>query len=77
MSAPKYTRPLSPTVAHWAEKLDANAREFFEERAAIHEFEAGMSRRDAEAAAQVATERYLTTRERSQVPAENTPKDRK
>jgi len=65
VSAPRYTRPLSPAVAHWAEGLDSNAREFFEERAGIYEFEAGMSRADAEAAAQAATERYLTTRERS------------
>lgn len=77
MSEQKYTRPLSPAVAHWAEGLDANAREFFEERAAIQEFEAGMSRADAEAAAQAATERYLTTREGSEVRAVKTPKDRK
>lgn len=55
MSGPKYTHPLSPAVAHWAAQLDANTREFFEERAAIYEFDGGMSRRDAEAAAKAAT----------------------
>ena len=77
MNAPKYTRPLLRAVAHWAEKLDANARGFFEERAAIHVFEAGVSRRDAEIAAQAATERYLTTSEGFGLPAENGTKDGK
>ena len=77
MSGPKYTRPLSPAVAHWAAQLDANAREFFEERAAIYEFDGGMNRRDAEAAAKAATEAQFGTAGTSPPPPEKTPKSRK
>lgn len=77
MSGPKYTRPLSPAVAHWADRLDANAREFFEERAAIYEFDGGMNRRDAEAAAKAATEAQFGTGGTSPPPPEKTPKSRK
>ena len=73
MSAPRYQRPLSPDVAHWADALDANAREWFEERAAIYEFEAGMSRGDAEAASKSATERFLASGNPFPSPVEKAP----
>ena len=43
-----HPEPLSLDVKEFVETLDINAREYFEERAGIAEFEAGMSRADAE-----------------------------
>jgi hypothetical protein len=43
-----HPEPLSLDVRQFVETLDINAREYFEERAGIAEFEAGMSRPDAE-----------------------------
>jgi len=43
-----YPEPLSLDVKQFVETLDINAREYFEERAGIAEFEAGMSRPEAE-----------------------------
>jgi hypothetical protein len=43
-----YLEPLSIDVKQFVESLDINAREYFEERAGIAEFEAGMSRAEAE-----------------------------
>jgi len=43
-----YPEPLSLDVKLLVETLDINAREYFEERAGIAEFEAGMSRLEAE-----------------------------
>ena len=40
--------PLNPDIARWAASLDANAREFFNERAGIREFEGGLPREEAE-----------------------------
>jgi hypothetical protein len=40
--------PLDPEVARQVAALDDDAREFFNERAAIIEFDAGRSRIDAE-----------------------------
>ena len=45
-----------PKVATWFEKLDEDAQEFFQERAAIMEFDGGLSRIDAELAAKDLTE---------------------
>ncbi len=58
MDGPKYTRPLLSLVAQWADGLDDDAREWFEERAAIYEYEAGMPRARAELSAKAATERF-------------------
>lgn len=60
MNAAKYTPPLAAEVAQWASTLDAAAREHFEERAAIREFDGGLSRRDAERAAMDETIRWLS-----------------
>ena len=43
-----YPEPLSLDVKIFVSTLDSNAREYFEERAGIAEFEAGMSRAEAE-----------------------------
>ena len=43
-----YQEPLNTDVKHFVETLNINAREYFEERAGIAEFEAGMSRAEAE-----------------------------
>jgi len=40
--------PLNPDIARWAASLDDNAREFFNERAGIREFEGGLPREEAE-----------------------------
>lgn len=77
MSAPKYARPVSPAVAQWADGLDDDAREWFEERAAIYEYDAGMPRARAELAAQAATEQFLASRLQSLSPPETPPKRRK
>ena len=46
-------------LTEWLETLDADAREYFEERAAILEFDGGLSRSDAEIEAQRLTQLYL------------------
>lgn len=65
MNAAKYTPPLAADVAQWASSLDNNAREHFEERAAIREFDGGLSRRDAERAAMEETLRWLSRQSES------------
>lgn len=53
---------LHPEIATWFETLDEDAQEFFQERAAIMEFDGGLSRIDAELAARELTEAYLQRR---------------
>jgi hypothetical protein len=48
---PAFPVPLDPEIAQWVMTLDDDAREFFEERAGIREFDGGLSRPEAEAAA--------------------------
>ncbi len=43
--------PIDPDIAAWVLSLDANARELFEERAAIRQYEGGLSRAEAESEA--------------------------
>ncbi len=62
MNAAKYTPPLAADIAQWASNLDEAAREHFEERAAIREFDGGLSRRDAEQAAMAETVLWLRQR---------------
>ena len=50
--------PGKPSCPITAEAIDADAREFFEERAAIAEYDGGLSREEAEAKAREATERH-------------------
>ena len=49
-------------LTEWLETLDDDAREYFEERAAILEFDGGLSRSDAEREAQKLTELYVSQR---------------
>jgi hypothetical protein len=49
-------------LATWIETLDDDAREYFEERAGIAEFDAGLPRAEAEIAARELTEAYLQRR---------------
>ena len=62
MGHQKYTPPLDPALAIWVESLDADAREFFEERAGIREHDGKQSRRDAEIQAGQETREYLKRR---------------
>ena len=55
MDTPKYTPVLDEALRHQVELLDSAAREFFEERAGIIEFEGGLSRAEAERRAYVET----------------------
>lgn len=48
MDGPNYVVPLDPDVARAVAQLDAAERELFEERAAIFEYDAGLSRLEAE-----------------------------
>lgn len=48
MADSTYPPPLDPDIARWAAGLNDNAREFFNERAAIREYDGGLSRADAE-----------------------------
>jgi hypothetical protein len=48
MNQNPHPEPLNSDVRQFVEILDIDAREYFEERAGIAEFEAGMSRADAE-----------------------------
>lgn len=54
--------PLDLDIACWAEQLDDDSREYFEERSGVFEHEAGMTRGLAEAKAKTATENYLARR---------------
>ena len=46
--ATSHPEPLNHDVRDFVRRLDCNAREYFEERAGIAEFDAGMSRAEAE-----------------------------
>lgn len=46
--ATSHPEPLSEDVKRFVRRLDSNAREYFEERAGIAEFEAGLTRAEAE-----------------------------
>ena len=51
MNVDNYPEPVDPDIAEWVKTLDCNARELFEERAGIREYEGGLPRREAELAA--------------------------
>ena len=58
-----YNVPLAADVAVWVATLDDDAREFFEERAGIAEFDGGLPKFEAEQAAKALTESYIERRE--------------
>jgi hypothetical protein len=59
VDAQKYTSPLDADLALRVSRLDANQREFFEERSAIREFDGGQPRLAAELSAWDDTVRYF------------------
>jgi hypothetical protein len=59
---PVFPVPLDPGIARWAASLDEDARELFNERAGIREFDGGMPRQEAESEAQQDVLRWLHTR---------------
>ena len=63
MAASTYVPPLDPELARKFYALDPAAQEFYQERAGIRQFDAGQSRRGAEAAAWEDTLRYLEQRD--------------
>jgi hypothetical protein len=60
-----YPLPRDPEIAAWVISLDANARELFEERAGIREYEGGLSRQEAEAEARNDVLRWLNPKDRT------------
>lgn len=59
-----YPVPTTAEIADWTKTLDDDAREFFEERAAIIEFDGGYSRMEAEKLAKSFTESYMQKRQK-------------
>ena len=59
MNQNPHPKPLNIDVKLFVETLDIDAREYFEERAGIAEFEAGMSRADAEQFAMELTQAHF------------------
>lgn len=55
--------PIEPNLSAWLATLDLDAREYFEERAAIIEYDGGRPRHEAEMIAQRLTRAYLQRRE--------------
>lgn len=62
MDEPQYTLPLNPELRRWFQSLDEDAKCFYQERAAIREFEGNQNRSMAERLAWVDTLNYLKTR---------------
>ena len=60
MSVSNYPIPLDPGIANWVKTLDENARELFEERAGIRQYEGGLSRQEAESEARNDVLRWLS-----------------
>ena len=48
MDGRSWARPLSRQVADAFDRLDDNAKEFYQERAAVRQYEGGLSRPQAE-----------------------------
>lgn len=63
MNARKYTPPLDPKLAIKVDALDDTAQEFFQERSGVRQYDGGLSRAEAEAAAWEDTLRYLEQRD--------------
>lgn len=63
MNARKYAPPLDPDLAIKVDAIDDDAQEFYQERAGVRQFDGGLSRREAEAAAWEDTLRYLEQRD--------------
>ena len=59
MNPNNHPEPLNLDVKQFVESLDIDAREYFEERAGIAEFEAGMTRAEAEQFAMALTRTHF------------------
>ena len=59
MNQNPHSEPLSSEVKLFVETLNSDAREYFEERAGIAEFEAGMTRAEAELFAMALTRAHF------------------
>ncbi|WP_295391723.1 hypothetical protein [uncultured Thiodictyon sp.] len=64
MDRSPHPTPCDPQVAAFVAGLDEDALEWFEERAAIIEFDGGLTRVDAESQAHAQTLAYLAERRR-------------
>ncbi len=53
---------MTEDILTWFETLDDDAQEFFQERAAIMEFDGGLPRIEAEQAAKALTEAFVARR---------------
>ncbi len=69
MVGPKYGPPLDPALAMRVARLDADQREFFEERAGVREYEGGLPRRQAEWAAWGDTRLHFARLQQAPAPA--------
>jgi hypothetical protein len=65
MTNARYSSPLDPALARLVAGLNEDAREYFEERAGILEFDGGHPRRKAERLAWDETQCYLKRRNES------------
>jgi len=66
MKPEKYTPTLDPELAKLIDALDADAREFYEERAGIREHEGSLPRAQAEVLAWTEAVAYLKQRSSQQ-----------
>jgi len=64
MDASHFPIPCDPLIAAFVATLDEDGREYFEERAAVAEFEGNLPRAEAEAQAHRLTVAYLQRREK-------------
>lgn len=62
MNNSRYTAPLDYKIARLVDELNVDAREFYEERAGILEYDGGHDRRTAESLAWDETQRYIKQR---------------
>lgn len=61
MTSANHPTPIDPDIAQWVATLNEAARELFEERAAIRQYDGGLSRQDAESQARDDVLRWLDT----------------
>ena len=71
MPSARYSPSLDPALAQLVSSLDEDAREYFEERSGILEFDGGHPRREAERLAWEETQLYIGRR----IESENTGQD--
>lgn len=60
MTPSNHRIPIDPDIADWVTGLDENARELFEERAGIRQYDGNLSRQEAESEARNDVLRWLS-----------------